>query len=41
VVVNPKPGAVAQFRRELPAGTPILNWGCPGRAGDPVAPAQG
>ncbi|MBJ7575087.1 haloacid dehalogenase-like hydrolase [Luteimonas sp. MC1828] len=41
VVVNPKPGAVALFRRELPAGTPILNWGCPGRAGDPVATAQG
>ncbi|MBB1472895.1 MULTISPECIES: haloacid dehalogenase-like hydrolase [unclassified Luteimonas] len=39
VVVNPKPGAVALFRRELPAGTPILNWGCPDRAGDPV-PAQ-
>ena len=36
VVVNPKPGQVAQFRRELPAGPPILNWGCPGRSGDPV-----
>ena len=37
VVVNPKAGSVAMFRRVLPAGTPILNWGCPGRAGDPVA----
>ena len=37
VVVNPKPSRVAMFRRLLPAGTPILNWGCPGRAGDPVA----
>ena len=37
VVVNPKPSRVAMFRRVLPAGTPILNWGCPGRAGDPVA----
>jgi len=36
VVVNPKPSRVAMFRRLLPAGTPILNWGCPGRAGDPV-----
>ena len=36
VVVNPKAGRVAMFRRVLPAGTPILNWGCPGRAGDPV-----
>ena len=36
VVVNPKAGQVAQFQRELPAGTPILNWGCPGRAGDPA-----
>lgn len=34
VVVNPKPGAVAMFRRVLPAGTPILNWGCADRAGD-------
>lgn len=38
VVVNPKPGAVALFRRELPAGTPVLNWGCADRAGDPVPP---
>ena len=37
VVVNPKRNRVAMFRRMLPAGTPILNWGCPARAGDPVA----
>ncbi|MEO6263993.1 MAG: haloacid dehalogenase-like hydrolase [Luteimonas sp.] len=37
VVVNPKHGRVAMFRRELPVGTPILNWGCADRAGDPVA----
>ena len=37
VVVNPKEGSVAMFQRVLPAGTPILNWGCPGRAGEPVA----
>jgi phosphatidylglycerophosphatase C len=37
VVVNPKPDAVALFRSELPAGTPILNWGCADRAGEPVA----
>lgn len=37
VVVNPKPSRVAMFRRVLPEGTPILNWGCPGRAGDPPA----
>jgi len=36
VVVNPKPSRVAMFRCVLPAGTPILNWGCPGRGGDPV-----
>ena len=36
VVVNPKPGRVEAFRRVLPAGTPILNWGCKDRAGDPV-----
>jgi phosphatidylglycerophosphatase C len=40
VVVNPKPGAVGLFRRELPEGTPILNWGCPGRGGTPVAPGS-
>jgi phosphatidylglycerophosphatase C len=39
VVVNPKADRVAMFRRELPAGTPILNWGCAGRAGEPVASA--
>lgn len=39
VVVNPKAHRVAMFRRLLPPGTPILNWGCPDRAGDPVAPA--
>ena len=37
VVVNPKAGSVDMFRKVLPAGTPILNWGCPGRAGDPVS----
>lgn len=36
VVVNPKPGRVAMFRRVLPPGTPILNWGCTRRAGDPT-----
>ena len=36
VVVNPKPGRVEAFRRVLPAGTPILNWGCKDRAGDPA-----
>jgi phosphatidylglycerophosphatase C len=41
VVVNPKAQRVAMFRRVLPAGTPILNWGCPGRGGDPVQPKQG
>ncbi|HET8899998.1 MAG TPA: haloacid dehalogenase-like hydrolase [Rhodanobacteraceae bacterium] len=34
VVVNPKPSRVAMFKRVLPTGTPILNWGCPGRSGD-------
>jgi phosphatidylglycerophosphatase C len=38
VVVNPKAARVAMFRRVLPPGTPILNWGCPQRAGDPVVP---
>lgn len=37
VVVNPKRGRVAMFRRVLPPGTPILNWGCPGRGGEAVA----
>ncbi|MDQ3494582.1 MAG: haloacid dehalogenase-like hydrolase, partial [Pseudomonadota bacterium] len=36
VVVNPKPERVDMFRRVLPAGTPILNWGCTSRAGEPV-----
>lgn len=33
VVVNPKASRVAMFGEVLPPGTPILNWGCPGRAG--------
>jgi phosphatidylglycerophosphatase C len=37
VVVNPKARRVGMFRKMLPAGTPILNWGCVGRAGEPVA----
>ena len=37
VVVNPKPGSVEMFRRTLPTGTPILNWGCRDRGGTPVA----
>ncbi|CAA9311117.1 MAG: Phosphoserine phosphatase [uncultured Lysobacter sp.] len=37
VVVNPKAGAVELFRRVLPQGTPILNWGCADRAGDAAA----
>ena len=37
VVVNPKAGRIAMFRRVLPPGTPILNWGCADRGGDPVA----
>ncbi len=36
VVVNPKAGAVATFRRLLPPETPILNWGCADRAGKPA-----
>ena len=36
VVVNPKPARIAMFRRLLPPGTPVLNWGCPGRGGEPV-----
>ena len=36
VVVNPKHGRVGMFRRVLPPGTPILNWGCVNRAGEPV-----
>jgi len=38
VVVNPKAKSVEMFRRVLPAGTPILNWGCPGRGGDKAPP---
>jgi phosphatidylglycerophosphatase C len=34
VVVNPKPGRVEMFRRVLPVGTPILNWGCVERGGE-------
>jgi phosphatidylglycerophosphatase C len=34
VVVNPKPSRVAYFRKVLPEGTPILNWGCESRGGD-------
>jgi len=42
VVVNPKASRVAMFQRVLPAGTPILNWGCGDRGGDRVGnPAQG
>ena len=37
VVVNPQAKRVAMFRKVLPPGTPILNWGCKTRAGDPVA----
>ncbi|MDR1075275.1 MAG: haloacid dehalogenase-like hydrolase [Xanthomonadaceae bacterium] len=42
VVVNPKVSAVGTFRRILPPGTPILNWGCQDRGGTPVgdSPAQ-
>jgi len=36
VVVNPKAGSVAMFRRVLGPNTPVLNWGCPGRAGEVV-----
>ena len=35
VVVNPKADQVDMFRRTLPAGTPVLNWGCADRAGEP------
>lgn len=41
VVVNPKARRIAMFQRVLPPGTPILNWGCPGRGGDAVASAAG
>ena len=36
VVVNPKPGRVAMFRRVLGNNTPVLNWGCKDRGGDPL-----
>lgn len=39
VVVNPKAGRVAMFRRVLPPGTPILNWGCKRRGGEPARAA--
>jgi phosphatidylglycerophosphatase C len=39
VVVNPKRDGIPCFRDRLPPGTPMLNWGCPGRVGDPV-PAE-
>lgn len=35
VVVNPKADREALFRSVLPAGTPILNWGCASRGGAP------
>ncbi len=35
VVVNPRRGRQELFRRLLPEGTPILNWGCPKRGGEP------
>lgn len=41
VVVNPKASRVAVFQRLLPPGTPILNWGCRDRAGEPVPVAEG
>ena len=33
VVVNPKKTQIPAFVRHLPAGTPILNWGCRHRGG--------
>ncbi len=36
VVVNPKHSRVEFFRKVLPAGTPILNWGCADRGGEAV-----
>jgi len=39
VVVNPKRRSVELFRELLPPGTPILNWGCVDRAGEPPAAA--
>lgn len=40
VVVNPKPGNIAMFRRALGPETPLLNWGLAQRAGDPVTEAD-
>lgn len=37
VVVNPKAANIDMFRRVLPPGTPVLNWGCVERGGDPIA----
>ncbi len=39
VVVNPKASNMEKFRRELPPGTPFINWGCTNRAGDVVVAA--
>lgn len=36
VVVNPKASRVVMFQRVLPPGTPVLNWGCGKRAGEPA-----
>ncbi len=36
IVVNPKRAALPRFERELPQGTPMLNWGCADRAGAAV-----
>lgn len=38
VVVNPKAGRIDMFRRVLGKDTPILNWGCKDRGGDPPSP---
>ena len=40
VVVNPKVDEIEMFRRVLPAGTPILNWGCARRGGEAVSVAS-
>lgn len=40
VVVNPKRDAIEVFRKQLPAGTPILNWGCKDRGGEAVSAAS-
>ena len=41
VVVNPKAGTIDMFRRTLPPGTPVLNWGCADRGGEPVQASAG